>query len=694
VERFFKIRKGDISELSTEERRKLAESIQIIAIGRKECPTICVYDDGEGQHPTDFEDTFLSSSTKGNKIKIKFVQGKFNMGGTAVIPFCGERKYQLILSRRHPQLLAGKEDLYGFTLIRFHPAEGVDQYKSSWYEYCVNTNKQVFTVRRDSIDAGLYNRQFVSGTYVKMFNYDLQRASDITLHFWRDLNRLMYAPALPILLYETRYAPRTEVGRATPRTPTKLMLGNRMRVLIDDRDKKESTFQMKVKTNGESFPGEVTVFKSSVDRTEFVDKMAVVFTVNGQVHDSLGNYFITNTVKFPYLSGSVLVQIDCSHIQTYTRDLLFASSRDRRRDSELARSLDDNIAKELRDNDFLRQLNERRRDEKIFQNPKDDDFMKRVMGKLLSKNDEIAKVLGLKGDIRHGLRKLTKPDKHLRDKNFIGKRFPSYVKLKNVAAGNIKMMPQNGECKLQLETDVEDEYLLRPNDPGELKIKFLASAIREGDKPIKPGPHDEEPFDVNVVGPNQGEIKIRVKSKNEMPVGHEVPISITLTSPSGDHVLTAIVKLMKPNPEESEHEVDSKDSYSLPQLIEVYREKKEGLQCRTWEEYQWTEDDICCILPSSDKDHLVDAVAVNMDARVIHDHMRQKKITGTNVEHLKRLFKVAVYLLALIIYLSVSERAEIEDREGIVAFLMRGVGKVILPIVINDEILKEIEKED
>jgi len=55
---------------------------------------------------------------KDNKLKIKFVQGQsiiWEVSG--VLPNVGERiNIQLILSRRHPKLLNGKKDIYGFTL--------------------------------------------------------------------------------------------------------------------------------------------------------------------------------------------------------------------------------------------------------------------------------------------------------------------------------------------------------------------------------------------------------------------------------------------------------------------------------------------------------------------------------------------------------------------------------------------------
>jgi hypothetical protein len=37
------------------------------------------------------------------------------------------------------------------------------------------------------------------------------------------------------------------------------------------------------------------------------------------------------------------------------------------------------------------------------------------------------------------------------------------------------------------------------------------------------------------------------------------------------------------------------------------------------------------------------------------------------------------------------QRKEIEEAEELLSYLMKGIGKIILPVVINDEIIKEIE---
>ncbi len=80
-------------------RRRQAEEIQIIADGPPRNTSVIIYDNGEGQHPEDFEKTFLSL-VRGNKIHIHFVQGKYNMGGSGALLFCGKERYQLIASKR------------------------------------------------------------------------------------------------------------------------------------------------------------------------------------------------------------------------------------------------------------------------------------------------------------------------------------------------------------------------------------------------------------------------------------------------------------------------------------------------------------------------------------------------------------------------------------------------------------------
>ncbi len=112
-------------------RKKQSENIQVLADGTPRNTSVIMYDNGEGQHPEHFEDTFLSL-LRGNKNEIHFVQGKYNMGGSGGIVFCGKKRYQLIASKRFDN--TGN---FGFTLIREHPLTKEEESikKNTWYEY-------------------------------------------------------------------------------------------------------------------------------------------------------------------------------------------------------------------------------------------------------------------------------------------------------------------------------------------------------------------------------------------------------------------------------------------------------------------------------------------------------------------------------------------------------------------------------
>src|SRR5207248_2286703 len=76
------------------------------------------------------------------KLKILFVQGKFNMGGTGALRFCGQNSFQLIITRRNPTIVAkwnGHDPTaskWGFTIVRRErPIIGAGNVKNSVYSY-------------------------------------------------------------------------------------------------------------------------------------------------------------------------------------------------------------------------------------------------------------------------------------------------------------------------------------------------------------------------------------------------------------------------------------------------------------------------------------------------------------------------------------------------------------------------------
>jgi hypothetical protein len=145
LSKYFKIFDGKLTNITASERSKLSESIGFVATGQKTNPNYAVFDKGEGQSPARLHDTILSIR-KSNKLRIPFVQGKFNMGGTGVFRFCGGRNIQLVLSKRHPEIAQNEsdpmKDFWGFTVIRRDdPSHGA---RSSNYKYLAPSNHILF----------------------------------------------------------------------------------------------------------------------------------------------------------------------------------------------------------------------------------------------------------------------------------------------------------------------------------------------------------------------------------------------------------------------------------------------------------------------------------------------------------------------------------------------------------------------
>ena len=187
-------------DLSTA-RNQQAESIQIVGNGyrgQSEDTSLIIYDDGEGQHPHDFENTFLSL-VRGNKNEIHFVQGKYNMGGSGAIVFCGKKRYQLIASKRYDG-----SGLFGFTLVRKHPLTPVEfrTKKNTWYEY-FKIDGQIPAFPIEELELGLHRRQFKTGTIIKLYSYDVKGNKHVRRDLSRSLNEFLYEPALPIYGVET-----------------------------------------------------------------------------------------------------------------------------------------------------------------------------------------------------------------------------------------------------------------------------------------------------------------------------------------------------------------------------------------------------------------------------------------------------------------------------------------------------------
>jgi hypothetical protein len=394
----------------------LSRGITVAATGSKPRegkgrPCFTIVDDGEGQTPVNMPNTILSLH-KGNKDRIKFVQGKFNMGGTGVLEFCGiARNLQLVVSRRHPALLSDplqdpSEAHWSFTVIRREdPTDG----KSSRFTYLapvgakerphegslLRFSAEALPILPDKNKAYAHEAQW--GTLIKLYEYDARRfgtnmmVEDGLMYRAR---LLLPEPALPIRFHECR-SYRGDPNRSFDTTMLGLIETLQRDLESPKRDSVEWFDKLEFDVDGERFTARIYLFKNKLAADIYRRDEGVIFTYNGQCHAVMTkDFFRRKKVKQDYLWHSLLMFVDCSQIGTRAHEKLFMNSRDRLRDADLKARLEAELEDQLSSHEELRELASERRKKELAEQPKTSESMARVIEGLLNKNPTLAALLG------------------------------------------------------------------------------------------------------------------------------------------------------------------------------------------------------------------------------------------------------------------------------------------------------------
>ena len=653
-------------------KRKQAESIQIIADGPRFNTSLTVYDDGEGQHPKDFEKTFLSL-LYGNKNEIHFVQGKYNMGGSGAIVFCGKKRYQLIGSKRYDN--TGE---FGFTLIREHPLtkEEAKVKKNTWYEY-LKVNGEIPYFHSEQQNLSLYNRKFTTGTIIKLYSYDLPSGSRsvISRDLNQSINEYLFEPILPLIMVDKKE--RYPKDRALERD----LYGLKRRLEQDDSRYVETYFSEDF-NNALFGKMKVTcyVFKTKMDdrsvketkatiRSEFFkNNMSVLFSVNGQVHGHYTSAFITQSLKLNLLKEHLLIHVDCTNMKYNFRKELFMASRDRLKVGEETRELRSFLADKLGDkNGRLAEIQKRRKDsiavesgdakellKSLTQNlPMDNDLMKLLSQTLKLDEQTNGKP---KKNRRRGAKKKRKDVQP-----FNPQRFPSRFKRRvKGSAENAVAIPIDGEKTVYFDTDVEDQYFDRTEKPGELKIALLDFKTNETQGGNAPGQIDqiEDVFNVRKSSPQEGTIKLHLSPKEATLVGDAARIQASLNDPSGEFepeiFWVKITEPEAPKPPSKKKEETEIPNIGLPEPILAYQKAHPVTRDKfvTWDNFEVATsklmDHSTVMYPMVDGEKL-EKIYINMDSTVFMN-FKPKNSNEEQLELANRKYIASVYFHTLFLY--------------------------------------------
>ena len=613
TQQFFDVRDGRIQSLDSSERTRLAQRIHLVACGTKEKPAYMIVDDGEGQSPDEFPDTFLSL-VRENKTRIPFVQGKFNMGGTGVLQFAGENSFQLIISKRQPDSFSSSadKDKWGFTLVRrLYPDANHPQ---SMYVYLAPEGK-ILTFKEESLPLrpgrfpNAYGEELMAGTCIKVWNYKMQKGLKTlaTLDLRYELEQFLPEPVLPIRIcerrsYKANYYDTTMSGLNA--------------VLVDNQTVVEFSDSTSLKIPN---VGNIQVRVVVIREFEDSDKndrypAGLFFIVNGQLQGEESYHFISRRTNFAYLASSMIVLADCTNLPPVTREDLFMASRDRMRQIDEKSAMEDAIIEYIKDHPAIKQLNAVRRQKRLESALSQEETAK-IIQSLVRSDPALAHLFG-KGDlIRIPGKDITEPEP------YDGKKFPTYFRINNEPKGGlIKHCPINRQCRIEFETDAANGYFDRIDDPGHIECRGLPEKLSENlwngkatmkfSLPSRVSVGDE--FRVEVLVSDVSRLE-PFKSEFRMHVDPEAPeITRPPGPPPGGATLAA-----------------------LPNVREVYHDE--------WKVEDFTEVSALKILPGGEDESL--DIAINMDNIYLKNEIaRRKNVDATLLSY---WFKWGLVLLAL-----------------------------------------------
>jgi hypothetical protein len=640
-------------------RRKQAEEIQVIADGPTRQSAVIIYDNGEGQHPEDFENTFLSL-VKGNKINIHFVQGKYNMGGSGALVFCGKKRYHLIASKRYD----GTGN-FGFTLIRQRKiGEAGGMTRFSYFEY-FKINGKIPSFPIDELDLKLFGRKFKTGSVIKMYSYQFPSgyagfAQDLN----QSLNEFLFEPVLPLLTVDKK-------ERYPANKVLELDLFGLKRRLEEEKNAYVQSFFSEEYDDEMFGKAKVTcyVFKPKLEDRDvkkskeiirdrfFRNNMTVMFSVNGQVHGSYTSEFITRALKFNLLKDYLLIHVDCTGMKPDFREELFMASRDRLKQGDESNLLREYLGRTLRKSQ-LDDIN-RQRKESIGIESEDTSELIKSFAKNLPKDSELFKLL------QNTLKLEEKKDKKKQEerrqakdktdeKPFQPKRFPSLFKMHKKKDGvNVVSVPINGEKSIKFDTDVEDDYFDRIEEPGELQLALLQVKRNTKDGGDRRGKDKEVSELLNIIksSPNKGTIKLTLNPKSDLAIGDEIEMKVSLTA--AGEPLEEIIYVLISDPEKPKEPIpkdeEGLEHIGLPELKKVVESEWESLETHG---IQMNHETVMFPIGEGDK---LESVYINMDSNVFLNH-RKKLKNEEQIIIAQKKYLTSVYFHTIFLYMITKRR--------------------------------------
>jgi len=554
-------------------------------------PCYTFVDNGEGQSPEKFESTFLSLST-GNKKDIPFVQGKYNMGSSGVLGYCGLKWFKLIVSRRYDA-----KGYWGFTLMRKRPGNS-DSMPIA--EYFVLPDGRIPIFQENTLYPfvksngkrydGVHLR---TGTIIKLYDYQIGSRFASGFRGSREaLNENLVETILPFRILDFRQKPdlKRKGERAEGIDPRgfcgmEFLLLRSHRENDDDVDEDEAfgTGRIAVGTVKSQELGTIEIYVIKLKR-ELPGWLGnsnnrVFHAVNGQVQFKQTRGYLAQSCGFPALKDRVVVIVNASNLTFAAHNEVWKGDREHVRDTIVGERYKDAVTLQIKNSDALKELqNEVAKEEmnqaaktqrnELFQKLVDRD---RNLAALLTNRDPVITLPSVGGASNGG---------DSGKDEFEGRFSPTFLRFEGKAKEKGVDCPINRRKPIAARTDAENGYLQRPDVKGRLIIDaafYMGFTVSEQ--------------------LNNGRLTLYLDPNREvLSVGEEIVLEIGLQDDAMPHPVTDKVtiriveeeketKLKPPKPippDPPPHWGDSKEgkgkpspTHGLPQYILLTRDGRE-----------------------------------------------------------------------------------------------------------------------
>lgn len=501
VERFLKLKNGRM--LNAEPESWLADfaskNLVVGITGAKSkaegLPCYTFVDNGEGQNPDEFENTFLSLSS-GNKKDVPFVQGKFNMGSSGVLSYCGERWYKLIVSRKWDS-----KGAWGWTILRRRPGEGMPV--AEYFKPGGKDKGKIPTADLTSLFP-LRNRKgdrypacsLTTGTVVKLYDFHVGSKFMSFRGAREALIENLADTILPFRILDLRQKPdATRGGDRALGVDARPFYG--MEYLLRRTHKPDEGEAIETEDLAAAEDEKIGVAEIKDPRLGRIDISAlrlkrvlpawlsgsnnrVFHTVNGQVQFKQTRGFLT-TCKLPALKDRVVIVVDASDLTDAAHNDVWKADRESIRETGKGGIYKDLVRDAITGSEVLQKLqNEIAKEElKTAVDEKSNDLFQRLvegdksLAALLGARDPSIRIKGEgdggdkgkgkgKGDGEGGGKDEDKP--------FEGKYSPTYLTADKRFRENGLDLPINKSRPVTFETDVRNDYFTRDDNEGRMEI--------------------------------------------------------------------------------------------------------------------------------------------------------------------------------------------------------------------------------